>query len=237
MKITIYTVNDCEFSKQEKEYLKTHNLQFEEKNLESNKEFLTEMLAVSDNFAGTPVTKIDKDDGQSVVLKGFTQSEFDETLGYKTEKATETKDTTIQPVSTPTNLEPDLTATPPPAPTPPVVSPPPVTDILNQQPVEVSPSPTTPTLDVSSVPTTPPSVIEPPTQLTQDPSQPPATTVQEPTPPAPTPVIEPPKPVEDPKLASVLSNLQNMSGDSTTTATTAPTPSSNMPSIPDPKFT
>src|SRR3989344_4902577 len=61
MKITIYTVNDCQFSKQEIDYLTSHQLQFEEKNLELNKEFLTEMLAISDNFAGTPVTKIEKD--------------------------------------------------------------------------------------------------------------------------------------------------------------------------------
>ena len=80
MKITVYTTNDCQFSKDEKAYLLANNLQYEEKNLESNKEFLTEMLAVSNNFAGTPVTKIEKDDGQIVVLKGFTKEEFDTTL-------------------------------------------------------------------------------------------------------------------------------------------------------------
>src|SRR3989344_4475407 len=82
MKITVYSLSDCQFSKQEKEYFKSHKLQFEEKNLEKNKDFLTEMLAVGDNFAGTPVTKIEKDDGQVVVLKGFTQAEFDQTLGF-----------------------------------------------------------------------------------------------------------------------------------------------------------
>ena len=81
MKITVYTITDCQFSKQEKEYLTAQKLQFEEKNLETNKEFLTEMLAVSNNFAGTPVTKIEKDDGQIVVLKGFTKDEFDKALG------------------------------------------------------------------------------------------------------------------------------------------------------------
>lgn len=81
MKITVYTITDCEFSKQEKEYLTANKLQFEEKNLETNKEFLTEMLAVSNNFAGTPVTKVEKDDGTIVVLKGFTKDEFDKALG------------------------------------------------------------------------------------------------------------------------------------------------------------
>lgn len=80
MKITIYTITGCQFSKQEKEYLSSHGLQFEEKNLETNREFLTEMLAVGGNFAGTPVTKIEKDDGQIVVLKGFTATEFDKVL-------------------------------------------------------------------------------------------------------------------------------------------------------------
>src|SRR3990167_10940684 len=81
MKITIYTIPDCQYSKQEKEYLALHKLPFEEKDLEKNKEFLTEMLAVSNNFAGTPVTKIEKDGGLSVILKGFTKEEFDKELG------------------------------------------------------------------------------------------------------------------------------------------------------------
>lgn len=86
MKITVYTITDCEFSREEKEYLASHQLQFEEKNLETNKEFLTEMLVVSNNFAGTPVTKIEKDDGKIEVLKGFTKDEFDKVLGFVEEK-------------------------------------------------------------------------------------------------------------------------------------------------------
>ena len=82
MKITIYTINDCVFCNQEKEYLKSHNLPFEEKNLEVNREFLTEMLTLSNNFAGTPVTKIEKDDQSVIVLKGFTKEEFDDVLGF-----------------------------------------------------------------------------------------------------------------------------------------------------------
>ena len=81
MKITIYTTNECQFSKQEKDFLTSHNLQFEEKNLETNREYLTEMLALSNNFAGTPVTKIEKDSAEVVVLKGFTQAEFEKELG------------------------------------------------------------------------------------------------------------------------------------------------------------
>lgn len=76
MKVTIYTINDCPFSKSEKEYLQANNIPFEEKNLETNRENLTEMLKVSDNFAGTPVTKVEKDNGEIMVLKGFTMEEF-----------------------------------------------------------------------------------------------------------------------------------------------------------------
>ncbi len=82
MKITIYTITDCQFSKAEKNYLKANNLPYEEKNLETNKEFLTEMLAVSNNFAGTPVTRVEKDDGTIRVFKGFTKEEFDEFFGF-----------------------------------------------------------------------------------------------------------------------------------------------------------
>lgn len=81
MKITVYTIPDCQFSKQEKEYLAANKLTFEEKNLEANREFLTEMMTLANNFAGTPVTKVEKDDGQIAVLKGFTREEFDKTFG------------------------------------------------------------------------------------------------------------------------------------------------------------
>lgn len=110
MKITIYTITDCQFSKQEKEYLSSHGLAFEEKNLETNREYLTEMLAVGSNFAGTPVTKIEKDDGQITVLKGFTPAEFDKTLAIEP---------TPQPQTVPQEL-PAAEVIPPPqaAPTP-----------------------------------------------------------------------------------------------------------------------
>lgn len=88
MKITVYTISGCQFSKQEKEYLTANKLAFEEKNLETNKDFLTEMLAISNNFAGTPVTRVEKDDGSIVVLKGFTKEEFDTTFGFIPSAAT-----------------------------------------------------------------------------------------------------------------------------------------------------
>lgn len=86
MKITVYTTTNCQFSKTEKEYLNANKFAFEEKNIDANKAFLTEMMTIGNNFAGTPVTKVEKDDGTSVVLKGFTKDEFDVALGLKKEE-------------------------------------------------------------------------------------------------------------------------------------------------------
>jgi len=153
MKITVYTVTNCPFSKQEKDYLQQKNLQFEEKNLEKDKQYLTEMLAVSNNFAGTPVTKIEKDDGQIVVLKGFTRAEFDKELSppgsLESTSATDDKSQEEKPLS---SLPPTPPApTPPPSPTnsapsaPEPVSPP---KPLSPAPVSQQPAP------VPSVPST-----------------------------------------------------------------------------------
>lgn len=108
MKITLYTISDCQFSKQEKEYLTSHSLQYEEKNLETNKDFLTEMLAISNNFAGTPVTRVEKDDGLIAVLKGFTKEEFDTTFGFAAAPTDNQSPVTTNelPVSTPPATEP-----------------------------------------------------------------------------------------------------------------------------------
>lgn len=224
MKITVYTVTDCQFSKQEIEYLKSKNLQFEEKNLETNKDFLTEMLAVGDNFAGTPLTRIEKDDGQSVVLKGFTQSEFDEALGFKLPVTPKIE--TAAPASTPVNVPTDIneinlasTAPPPPA--------------------QTASSPTTPTeptvLESPPIPT----VIEPPSQPIQQPTSRPITDQSTPV----IPDVQPSVPTpQDEKLNSLLNDLQSKSAASDTgqpiSDANQPKPATpNMPSIPDPKFT
>jgi len=163
MKITIYTINDCAFSKQEKDYLISNKLQFEEKNLESNKDFLAEMMAVSNNFAGTPVTKIEKDDGQIVVLKGFTKEEFDKTLNL-----VPVAPTTPKVEETHANMQ---------APVPPVV--PQANDTL--PPLDIpSPVPVEPPIAPAPVmPTTPP-VTEAPVMPQAEPVAPPQPTVTAP---------------------------------------------------------
>jgi glutaredoxin len=185
MKITVYTVSDCQFSKQEKEYLQSHNLSYEEKNLEQNREWLTEMLAVSNNFAGTPVTKIEKDDGQIIVLKGFTKEEFDQVLGFKKEESVTQASADISAASQVN--EPSSTS----------------------QPKTPQPSPTKPTTPKPQ--TQQPPISQPPTPNTPlPPSQP----IQPTTPPTPAPTQEVnppptnnPPPSYDP-LSSVLSDLE-----------------------------
>lgn len=164
MKITIYSVNDCQFSKAEKEYLQAHNQPFEEKNLETNKEFLTEMLTLSNNFAGTPVTKVEKDDGQIAILKGFAKEEFDKAMGYSQPKEAVVNST----VDVPPDQKPKETQPPAPPPTPPP-----------SQPLSTTPQPEPPKQDealnsvldnlqskaeptAAPITPTPPSVANPP---------------------------------------------------------------------------
>jgi glutaredoxin len=154
MKVTIYTVTNCPFSKQEKDYLTSKNLTFEEKNLETNKDFITEMLAVSNNFAGTPVTKIEKDDGQISVIRGFTKEEFDKILSVDqaTDKPSDQPTTPTPATPEPTPTPPTPTPTPPQAPQP---TPPPVTEPTMPTP---TPAPTPPP---SETPQTTPATADP----------------------------------------------------------------------------
>ncbi len=166
MKITIYTITACPFSKQEREYLSSHGLQFEEKNLETNREFLTEMLAVGSNFAGTPVTKIEKDDGQIVVLKGFTVAEFDKALGLAPVAAT-TEPSKVTEPAVPVQAAPVAEPIAPAAPVVPEVAPVSVTDpamasILNnlEQQVQVA-TPPVQAAPVEQVPVVPAPPVAP----------------------------------------------------------------------------
>ena len=165
MKITVYTTTDCQFSKQEKEYLTTNNLPYEEKNLETNKDFLTEMLAVGNNFAGTPVTRVEKDDGTIAVLKGFTKEEFDTTLGLSPTTSPDEASAKAGPTSVNESASAQATAdkepkpveaTPPPMPameTPPVVETPPPVEIPTVTPPATPP--------VEAAPPTPPPTTTP----------------------------------------------------------------------------
>lgn len=77
--VTIYTIDTCPFCKAEKEYLQSKNIAFTEKKVDSDEAALKEMLALSDNFAGVPVSVLTTDKEKRVV-KGFTQADFEEEL-------------------------------------------------------------------------------------------------------------------------------------------------------------
>ena len=208
MKITVYTITDCEFSKQEKEYLKSHSLQFEEKNLETNREFLTEMLAVSNNFAGTPVTKIEKDDGQIAVLKGFTKEEFDQTFGF------------VQPQATPSTAPSDSSNPVPPTPAQP-----------KDTPTPSQPSPTPP-----SPGPTPPPVQEPVQTPPVAPFVPPAEPPSPPTPPAP-PQHQPADPQLNSILNDLQAKVnEDLPQSQTAQAPQSTAGAGGLPNIPEPNF-
>ncbi len=185
MKITIYTISGCPFSKEEKEYLQSKSIAFEEKNLETNREFLTEMLAVSNNFAGTPVTKIDKDDGQVVVLKGFTQQELEDAVApaMKMQQAADEPSQQMPAPNPPPSDQPKMPPSPPPAAPTPQPGPGPVPPVQG---------PTIP----SPMPPAPPPVQEPPKEP-----------VQPKMPPAPEPV-QPKIATNDDALSAILKDLQ-----------------------------
>lgn len=142
MKITLFTVETCKFSAEEKEYLKSKNLPFEEKDVEKDHAALEQMLKIGNNFAGTPVTEIVFDDatdpaknpeegqdaakpeykdevktGRVVVLKGFTKEEFDKELFPPAEAEAKPADqTTAAPVDPAAPQAPQTTTEPQAAP-------------------------------------------------------------------------------------------------------------------------
>lgn len=77
--VTIYTIDSCPFCKAEKEYLQSKNIAFTEKKVDVDETALKEMLALSDNFAGVPVSVLTTVKEKRVV-KGFTQADFEEEL-------------------------------------------------------------------------------------------------------------------------------------------------------------
>lgn len=81
MNIVIYTIPDCPYSKELKEYLTLNSIAFTEKDVSNDKDNLSEMLDASDKFAGVPFTLLTKDSGEKIALKGFTKSDFDAALG------------------------------------------------------------------------------------------------------------------------------------------------------------
>lgn len=209
MKVIIYTTSDCKFSKEEIEYLKKNKLEYTEKALENNKDNLQEMLSISSNFAGTPVTQIQKDDGQTIVLKGFTRQEFDKALGIGEQPQAQTPDQT-PPAQQPT----------------PMASPQTPKEEVEVEP-EVKPQEAQPT-PAQEEPK--PETSAPQPSQTQEPAKPTQPAVAE------APAPQTPMPANDNKdnaLDSVLDNLKEKSGNDYQKAENNPPPQNTPPSIPE----
>lgn len=148
MKITIYTITNCPFCKAEKDYLTSKNLLFVEKNVETDRAALGEMMELSDHFAGVPFTTIAPDSGDLIKIKGFTKEEFDVALtavgamsGVDQPQAPAPTEPTSPPPPPPVTVPvvpptptPAPVPTPEPTPPPPAPEPPPVGGPTPEQP-------------------------------------------------------------------------------------------------------
>ena len=72
-KVKVYTSNTCPYCTMAKEYLKVRNIEFEEKNVQTDKEARSELMNMG--YTGVPVIIID---GQEIV--GFDKAKLDEIL-------------------------------------------------------------------------------------------------------------------------------------------------------------
>ena len=72
-KVTVYTSNTCPYCTMAKDYLKEREVDFEEKNVQTDKEARNELMAMG--YTGVPVICID---GEQIV--GFDKNRLDELL-------------------------------------------------------------------------------------------------------------------------------------------------------------
>ncbi|MCR4326803.1 MAG: hypothetical protein NUV52_04065 [Candidatus Roizmanbacteria bacterium] len=145
--VTIYTIENCPFCKAEKEYLAKEGMQFNEKRVDANEADLKEMLELSDNFAGVPVTLIKTGDRQRVI-KGFTQADFEQelvNLGLKQGTPMPVQAAAPSPMS-PSEISPSAQPPAQPEPMQPPTSPSGIS--AEPQPAVAAPMPAEPTADM-----------------------------------------------------------------------------------------
>lgn len=79
-KISIYTTASCAYCHAAKEFLKAHNIEFEEKAVDTDPALAEEMIKFSGQL-GVPFTVIESEDGRKEGILGFDQRRLSEVLG------------------------------------------------------------------------------------------------------------------------------------------------------------
>ncbi|MFE1244158.1 glutaredoxin family protein [Fictibacillus sp. NPDC058756] len=72
-KVIIYTQETCPPCFAEKEWLKSNNIEFEERDIRKNQSYMKEIMDLG--ASATPVTVIDTEEGKQVVM-GFKEDEL-----------------------------------------------------------------------------------------------------------------------------------------------------------------
>ena len=81
MQVRIYSTVTCPYCKMLKDYLKQHNVSYEEKMVDRDEVAKEQMANDSNGFMGVPFTVITKDNGTKENVVGFDKKRLDETLG------------------------------------------------------------------------------------------------------------------------------------------------------------
>ncbi|WP_227521923.1 glutaredoxin domain-containing protein [Bacillus solitudinis] len=84
MKVFVYTQEKCRPCHAEKEWLKSHNIDFEERDVRKDPIYLEEILKF--NASSTPVTVIEREKGEPQVIMGFHVRRLAEALGVSLER-------------------------------------------------------------------------------------------------------------------------------------------------------
>lgn len=77
--VTIYSTTTCPYCHMEKEYLKSKNIPFVDKVVDTDTEALAKMMKLSGQLA-VPFTVIEKEDGTKEKLLGFDKPRLDKIL-------------------------------------------------------------------------------------------------------------------------------------------------------------
>lgn len=80
MTVKIFSTTTCPYCKMVKDYLKSKNVIFEEKLVDSDEKAREEMAQVSGGFLGVPFTVITKDDGTNETVLGFDKGKLESLL-------------------------------------------------------------------------------------------------------------------------------------------------------------